>query len=106
MLLLKSTVALAGEIYREKNRASNFEPLSSFAISRHQAIILPLLVGWGEISPKIVAHCAPEPPLSFAISSHRATILPLPAGEGRGEGESFERESRAVHGEGESCERR
>src|SRR5580698_870970 len=27
---------------------------------------------WGEISPKKIAHCAPEPPLSFAISSHRA----------------------------------
>jgi hypothetical protein len=43
--------------------------------------------------------------ISFAITNNRPTILPLPAGEGRGEGESFERESRAVHGEGELSER-
>jgi hypothetical protein len=30
---------------------------------------------------------------------------PRPAGEGKGEGESFEREYHAVHGEGESFER-
>jgi hypothetical protein len=35
------------------------------------------------------------------ISNHQATILPLPAGEGRGG--PFERECRAIHGEGESC---
>jgi hypothetical protein len=40
-----------------------------------------------------------------SLSNHRPTILPFPAGEGRGEGESFERESRAVHGEGELSER-
>jgi hypothetical protein len=43
-----------------------------------------------------------EPLQSFVVTNNRTTILPLPAGEGRGEGESFERESRAVHGEGES----
>src|SRR5580698_7472788 len=53
---------------------------------------------------KKIAHCPPEPPLSFAISNHLAIILPLPAGEGWGEGESFERECRTVHGEGESHE--
>jgi hypothetical protein len=46
-----------------------------------------------------------ELPLSFAISSRLTAILPLPAGEGWGEGESFERECRTVHGEGEPFER-
>jgi hypothetical protein len=41
MLFLKSTVALAGEIYREKIAHWTPEPLSSFAISSHQATILP-----------------------------------------------------------------
>ena len=34
-------------------------------------------------------------------ANDRTIILPLPAGEGRGEGEPFERECRAVHGKTE-----
>jgi hypothetical protein len=37
-------------------------------------------------------HWDHEPLISFALSNHRPIILPLPAGEGRGEGESFEQE--------------
>jgi prepilin-type N-terminal cleavage/methylation domain-containing protein len=55
--------------------------------------------GRGEISPKGFTHWAHESRSSFALSSHRTIIPPLPAGEGRGEGESFERECQAVHWE-------
>ena len=49
-------------------------------------------------------HCH-EPMQSLDVTKNRKIILPLtwqvalPPGEGRGEGESFERENRAVHGE-------
>jgi len=48
----------------------------------------------------ITSFLSHEPEFSLVVSNHLTTILPLPAGEGRGEGELFEQESCAVHGEG------
>jgi hypothetical protein len=39
-----------------------------------------------------------KPKTTIVVTSHRPIIPPLPAGEGRGEGESLEREYHAVHG--------
>jgi hypothetical protein len=50
-------------------------------------------------------HWDREPAAIFRPRQQTADDSPLPAGEGRGEGESFERESRSVHGEGELSER-
>jgi alcohol dehydrogenase class IV len=51
-----------------------------------------------EISPDVSRVESPDA-MTFSRSKYRRTIPPRPAGEGRGEGESFEGERHSVHGE-------